>query len=284
LIGLLTAIIIVVAVGTVLIVNQRNDRARLAESQPTRSEPPPNPTPPSDTPPPPVDSPGPTPKPGEKDPQDYLSRNPLLAQTMSKVACTVPLTLPTDPKAYEAYFTKLFGCAQNSYRGPVTKAGFDLPAPALLIYGGTVSTPCGAGSPAVPAFYCPPDQTIYVSTSIFKSSVLTFRLGTYYLAYHEYAHHIQRRILTLDAGYSLGGDQLLVSRRIELQADCFSGIHISTLTTFTAQDWAELKSWREYASDGPHGQTASQLYWLDRGFKTNEFKMCNTWAGNDHVD
>jgi hypothetical protein len=40
----------------------------------------------------------------------------------------------------------------------------------------------------------------------------------------------------------------------------------------TATDLAEMVRWRKQVSDETHGKSASQLFWVQRGFDTNEFR------------
>ncbi len=96
---------------------------------------------------------------------------------------------------------------------------------------------------------------------------------------------MQQRIGVLNAAYARDEDQLQVSRRIELQADCMmgmTGIAVRS-TRLNDQDREEMVRWRKAAADDIHGQTASQLYRIDRGFHTDSFRRCSTWAATNHI-
>jgi predicted metalloprotease len=56
--------------------------------------------------------------------------------------------------------------------------------------------------PGVPIFYCPANQTIYSSAGSIADYGETVRLAGYWIAFHEYAHHVQRRIDVLAAAYT----------------------------------------------------------------------------------
>jgi uncharacterized protein len=191
--------------------------------------------------------------------------------------------LPKGKKGYETYLGKLLDCAENSYHATVRAAGFTLSRPHVVVYGGTVTTPCGSADPTYPAFYCPANETIYSTTEAFSGYLGTLRLGSYYLAFHEYAHHVQQRVRTLDVAYTIDQPTMQISRRIELQADCFSAIHLASMLTMTDKDWDQLTEWRTFAGDEIHGTSESQLFWLHRGFATDRFARCNTWAAKGHV-
>jgi predicted metalloprotease len=32
-----------------------------------------------------------------------------------------------------------------------------------------------------------------------------------------------------------------------------------------------------------HGKSASQLYWVNRGFGTDDFARCSTWRATKHI-
>jgi predicted metalloprotease len=171
------------------------------------------------------------------------------------------------------------------YRGPLEAAGYRLTTPPVLVYAGTVQTPCGAGLKGYPVFYCPSNQTIYSSAGSLADYGETVRLGGYWIAFHEYAHHVQRRIDVLNAAYTRDEDQLQISRRIELQADCFmamTGIAIRN-TGLNADDRAEMRVWRNAVPDEIHGRSASQLFWIERGFGTDDFGRCSTWTATRHI-
>jgi hypothetical protein len=51
----------------------------------------------------------------------------------------------------------------------------------------------------------------------------------------------------------------------------------------TGTDRAELRRWRRAAADQIHGKTASQLYWIERGFGTEDFGRCSTWRATHHI-
>ena len=100
-----------------------------------------------------------------------------------------------------------------------------------MVYAGTVQTPCGQALKGYPVFYCPSNQTIYSSAGSTADYGESIRLGGYWIAFHEYAHHVQQRIGVLNAAYTRDEDQLQISRRIELQADCMmamTGISMQT--------------------------------------------------------
>ena len=81
----------------------------------------------------------------------------------------------------------------------------------------------------------------------------------------------------------------LLSRRLELQAQCFEGVFLGTVARsirFSAADRAELRTWHGFTGDEDppdsrdpdHGTSAAQLRWLVRGLDSQDFGRCNTWS------
>lgn len=219
-------------------------------------------------------------------PRQILVRNPLYDQRMAATTCgQPPRPLPTGRRSDEGYLNRMMRCLSRVYRGPIEAAGYRLTTPPVLVYTGTVQTPCGAGLKSYPIFYCPANQTIYSSAGSIARYGETVRLAGYWIAFHEYAHHVQRRIDVLAAAYTRDEDQLQISRRIELQADCFmamTGIAMRS-TGLGADDRAEMRAWRNAVPDEIHGRSASQLFWIDRGFGADDFGRCSTWSATNHI-
>jgi uncharacterized protein len=109
-------------------------------------------------------------------------------------------------------------------------------APQLILFSGSVGTGCGNATSAVGPFYCPPDQTVYIDTAFYDQLQSQFGasggpLAQMYIVAHEWGHHIQNIVGTMngldlqDTGPTSDGV------RLELQADCYAGAWVAAAST-----------------------------------------------------
>ena len=111
----------------------------------------------------------------------------------------------------------------------------DYVAPGLVVVDGSTSTACGTASNAVGPFYCPPDQTVYIDPTFFQLMQQQFgasagELAQLYIVGHEWGHHIQNILGTMDKYPNNGSGPDSNSVRTELQADCYAGAWIGRIS------------------------------------------------------
>ena len=123
--------------------------------------------------------------------------------------------------------------------------GEQLPAQATTAYtkpnfhlwdGSSVRTACGTASSSVGPFYCPGDSTVYLDMNFFSDMERTVGaqdtpLAEEYIVAHEFGHHIQNLLGTMDRADRSGTGATSDSVRLELQADCYAGIWVHNAST-----------------------------------------------------
>lgn len=253
--------------------------------------------------------PAPTPSPTPAGADTTLKTNSLYRVDLdrSAAACRLKVRSPKPPlknSALAPYLRDVADCLVETFAEPLAEEGITLTTPKIKTYAKTISTPCGTyGQNKAPAFYWSVTQTIYwPQTGDDDAEAYTFaRLGYVALLAHEFGHHLQH-VTGMLGGYTNAyyatkkrNTRDLLSRRLELQAQCFEGVFLNAATKslrVTATDRAQLQAWHGYTGDEDppkgrrpdHGTSAAQNHWLRRGLDSGDFGRCNTWkAGKKAV-
>ncbi|WP_395640224.1 neutral zinc metallopeptidase [Pseudolysinimonas sp.] len=184
--------------------------------------------------------------------------------------------------------------------------------PELVLFSGSVSTGCGNATSAVGPFYCPPDQKVYIDTTFFEQLRTQFgasggNLAQMYIVAHEWGHHIQNIVGTMDGLDLQDAGPTSDGVRLELQADCYAGAWVAAssdtedtsgialLQEPTAAEITDALNAanvvgddyiQENLGDGnvnpetwTHGSSESRQKWFNAGF-TEGVGSCDTFAAS----
>jgi hypothetical protein len=234
-----------------------------------------------------------------------LAKNSIYAVDLgdTRVSCKIKIRSPKPPlkdSNLGSYGKRLVHCLVKAFAAPLAAEGITLSTPKLKAYRKTIKTPCGRfGQRDAPAYYCSVTQTIYwPMTGDDANEAYTFaRLGYLGLVAHEFGHHLQAESGMLrEYGQRFyaaksRGQRYLLSRRLELQAQCFEGIFLATAARsigLSDNDRYQLRLWHSYTGDEDppsgrkpdHGSSAAQIRWLNRGLDSADFGRCNTWKAS----
>lgn len=182
------------------------------------------------------------------------------------------------------------------------------PTTLVLFKGGTQSA-CGGASEATGPFYCPADRKVYLDTAFFTT--LSDRLGARgdfaaaYVVAHEVAHHVQDELGILGKANQIRSqvsqaESNEISVRIELQADCLSGIWARAaaqdLGTVERGDLEEaVNAARQIGDDTlqanagkrpmphtfTHGSSEQRSRWFLTGLQSGRIADCDTFSTDD---
>ena len=167
--------------------------------------------------------------------EQWITNSSFYNQTgRAPVRCnSQPINVVTASDAQlKAHFEGLMECLVRVWEPPVTNAGFVIVRPTVTIYGEELTTKCG--KTGVNAFYCTADQQVYYS-NLLPEALPTVRQNKWtadIVMAHEFGHALQGRTGILISAHALGqnsgdeGTELQYTRRLETQADCFSGMFL----------------------------------------------------------
>lgn len=198
----------------------------------------------------------------------------------------------------EVVWSNIFQSQLNRQYTPVT----------LVLFKQVTQSPCGNASGATGPFYCPLDKKVYLDTDFFVT--LQRQMGASgdfaaaYVVAHEVAHHVQDELGILSQvndirQRSSQEDSNALSVRVELQADCLSGLWARTaaegLGTIEEGDVAEAMNAASKIGDDTlqrnagrrpmpdsftHGSSEQRQRWFATGFKSGQIDACDTFNTN----
>jgi predicted metalloprotease len=251
--------------------------------------------------PPPDTSPPPIPQPETyEEAEQLLVANPFYEQTVpTPVRCDAdPIDVSSaSDRALESHFTELMECLVRVWQPPVEGADWQIVRPTVTIYGREVTTRCGKSG--VNAFYCGADQQVYYSNFLDDAIpvVATDKWGADVVMAHEFGHALQARTAILISSQALGQQageesaELTFSRRLEVQADCLSGMFLRAVSSSLQIEQSDVRGildvYNAVGDDtvsgdprivGNHGLARSREYWGQTGLDTADVGSCNTYT------
>ncbi|WP_067843026.1 neutral zinc metallopeptidase [Nocardia lijiangensis] len=202
----------------------------------------------------------------------------------------------TQVETARKFFETAAGCLENAWKPVLQKANLPFTPPTLNVSASTagISTPCTGTTTNFAAFYCPANKTIYMPISQLQTDLFKDNWVVYLSVFaHEYGHHVQavsgilRKANSerVDAG-TRSQRGLELSRRIELQAQCFNGMYLGSSEDGGALTTAQIGVARRDArgrGDGPtdardHGSSENSGDWFEAGVDENRTTQCNTFT------
>ncbi|MCG6559970.1 neutral zinc metallopeptidase [Ruegeria sp. 1NDH52C] len=183
--------------------------------------------------------------------------------------------------------------------------GRDYIPPTLVLFSQVTSSACGGASGATGPFYCPADQKAYLDTDFFATLARRLQAGgdfaAAYVIAHEVAHHVQNQLGILGQvdqarRQSSQVEANALTVRLELQADCLSGVWARSVRGLMERGDLEeaLNAARMIGDDRlqrqagrvpqphtfTHGTSAQRAAWFERGFDSGRVASCDTFSTN----
>lgn len=236
--------------------------------------------------------------------QAVLEENTLYAQGgLRRQDCVAADLDDADVSDQQRYYDRLMGCLDAEWGPLIESAGYPYDQPTLVVFDEPITTPCGNAAPRdgrTLAFYCPSDSVLYADAEQMEKFFGDSEMAYAVVIGHEFGHHVQSQVGILlaydDAAYARFADRNELSRRVELQASCMSGLFLGAVARtypITEGDFVELRQVSLSFGDEPaapdderdHGSGASNQEWILAAFDDNDTARCNTFAApDDRVD
>ena len=214
---------------------------------------------------------------------------------------------PADDEAAR-FVSQVLADTEDTWRDLFRRNGMQYQDPRLVLFSGATPTACGTGQSAMGPFYCPADQKVDLDLTFYRDLRERFRapgqMAQAYVVAHEVGHHVQNLLGIADKVRQLQSqsrDRARVNElsvRMELQADCFSGIWAhhanrtrqvleqgdleSALTAAAAigDDRVQKQTQGRVAPESfTHGSSEQRVRWFRRGYERGDLRQCDTFSG-----
>lgn len=229
--------------------------------------------------------------------EGILTANPLYdTDRLSSLPCPAPELDIHSPGSVADFLNAMTDCLDEAWAAQFRQAGVPYDPPRRVFWTEEGTSPCREYPSAAGAFYCRADKSIYIGTTdvVEKWNHAENNIVYASLLAHEYGHHVQGESGLLEHYHEQrrleesAQQQNTWTRKAELQANCFAGVFLGSVSVtypITADDRAVvLEDASETADpeDAPeeertHGSAENGRYWLDHGMREQSPDACNTW-------
>lgn len=208
----------------------------------------------------------------------------------------------SDDAAYQ-FSRKIVGSAEDVWTPILRARGVAFTPATITVYDSETATGCGDGQSSAGPFYCPADSHIYLDLTFFNELAEKFgapgEFAQAYVIAHEYGHHIQNLLGTMNAHDTSSEGAAGSSVRTELQADCYAGVwawhanaqfHILQngdvegglrAAASVGDDTLEKQAQGYVVPDSfTHGTSAQRTRWFRRGLANGDMDNCDTFSAS----
>ena len=171
----------------------------------------------------------------------------------------------------------------------------------LVLFEASTQSGCGGATEQIGPHYCPPDQRVYIDLDFFRDLRDQYGApGDFAQAYviaHEVAHHVQNLLGLNDRVQNASSSERNeMSIKLELQADCLSGVWAYTVFQRDDLEEGDLEEGLGAAAavgddrlqkeatgtvnkeTWTHGSSEQRMRWFQTGFEDGDPNACDTFS------
>lgn len=232
----------------------------------------------------------------------FLGFNPLaLLDNVTPSSTQTQLVDSAKDNKTAEFVSVVLGQTEDVWSRLFTQSGLKYQEPKLVLFRNGVRSACGYASSQMGPFYCPADQKIYLDMSFFEELNKRHNApGDFAQAYviaHEVGHHVQNLLGTLKRSHSAKAGSSTnkanaIQVKVELQADCYSGVWAHYLTNVLEEgdiqealnaasaigdDTLQKRTQGYVVPDAfTHGSSSDRMKWFQLGYRGGKINSCNT--------
>lgn len=224
-----------------------------------------------------------------------LADHPLLVpgETLPDATCNLP-AFGRDAESLLPYYEELVRCMDIAWAPVLDAARLPRKLPHVNIQQHPGETGCGdldkeGEVEDLIALYCSVIDTMYLPVDRMLAVDEGRPANHIAVLAHEFAHHVQEEsglLWAADKDKERAGwttpQGLEMSRRVELQANCFAGLMIAAAAGHGSISHSLASKAMAFFRDGSslqtHGSNANQRVWAMKGFEQRTTAACNTFA------
>lgn len=231
-----------------------------------------------------------------------VKNNAFYRQKVGATTCGVKNLNPRTATAAQTqtYLTQVLDCLNRAWAAPVKSAGWSLPKTTVTVYTMQIRTKCGVANTRN-AFYCSADQQLFFAhdlQTVVSTKYRSHRLLLDFVLAHEFGHFLQGRTSIL-GGQRIQAQSMTAqaakehSRRLELQADCLSGMFMRSMAQsrkISTQEFTDIGAIAyglgdDVLSGDPniwagHGKGSSRRAWTAQGSAGTTLSACKTFTAS----
>ena len=205
---------------------------------------------------------------------------------------------------YEVFASTVLGSNNDMWVNILKNENKSYTPPKLVLFREATESGCGMAASQIGPHYCTLDHTIYLDETFFDKLVDQYGaeggdVAEAYIISHEVGHHAQSELgitnIVMEKMQQNGDDANELSVKLELQADCFSGLWANSIRDIGVLSPGEISEAMDAAAtvgddriqekangritpeNWTHGSSDQRVFWFTKGYESGSLSSCDTF-------